>query len=280
MVKQNSNLHKAKKEKNDEFYTQLADIQGELKHYKDHFNGKVVFCNCDLPESNFVKYFQYNFNELGLRGFLSSGYNKDNGDGDFRSAEVIGLLKQADIVVTNPPFSLFREYIAQLIEHDKKFLVIGNMNAVTYKEIFKLIHDNKIWLGVSPRGMDFQVSDGSLKNVNTTWFTNLTHKKRNEFLDLYKQYNPSDYPHYDNYDAINVDKVNKIPYDFSGHMGVPITFLEKYNPEQFEIIWTTDRGGDGNLDHIKKEHIRYDAPVVSDKGLYKRIIIKHKKNKC
>ena len=233
---QNKNLHKAKKEKNDEFYTQLVDIENELKHYKEHFRGKTVLCNCDLPHSNFIKYFEDNFQELGLKKLLHSGYDKENNTGDFRSAECIELLKQADIVVTNPPFSLFREYVNQLVEHDKKFLIIGNQNAITYKEIFKLIKEDKLWTGVSPRGFDFRRPDGSFDNVNATWFTNLDYKQRHEDLILYKKYTSEEFPHYDNYDAINVDKTKDIPLDWAGAMGVPITFLDKYNPEQFEIV--------------------------------------------
>ena len=293
----NSNLHNAKKAKNDEFYTQLTDIEKELKHYKPHFEGKTVFLNCDDPESsNFWEYFKLNFEHLKLKKLIATHYDATQptyklemtregvvktpliGNGDFRNAECIELLKESDIVVTNPPFSLFREYVAQLIEYDKKFLIIGNVNAITYKEIFPLIKDNKLWLGYSPRNMEFVLPDGSISNVNSVWFTNLDISKRHQDLILYRKYDPVKYPKYDNYDAINVDKVNDIPEDYYGEMGVPITFLDKYNPEQFEIIWTTDRGGDGELDYIKKNHTRYDAPVVNGNGLYKRIIIKRKVN--
>lgn len=274
----NKNLHKAKTAKNDEFYTQLCDIENELKHYKDHFRDKIVLCNCDDPRvSNFFHYFSYNFEHLGLKKLIATCYkNQDmelfsknesekavyleyegkqvreresnlpladdigikhlKGDGDFRSEECINLLKQADIVVTNPPFSLFREYVSQLVEYQKKFLIIGNQNAITYKEIFKLIKEDKLWTGVSPRGFSFKRPNESLDSVNATWFTNLDHNKRHEDLILYKKYTPQEYPHYDNYDAINVDKTKDIPMDWQGAMGVPITFLDKYNPEQFEII--------------------------------------------
>jgi hypothetical protein len=251
---QNKNLHKAKKEKNDEFYTKLCDIENELKHYKDYFRGKTVLCNCDLPHSNFIKYFEDNFQELGLKKLLHSGYDKENNTGDFRSTECIELLKQADIVVTNPPFSLFREYVSQLVEHDKKFLIIGNQNAIICKEIFKLIKESKLWLGVSIHSGDREfmvpqdypltasgnrVDEFGNKYIRVkgiSWFTNLDHNKPHEDLILYKKYTAEKYPHYDNYNAINVDKTKDIPMDWAGAMGVPITFLHKYNPEQFEIV--------------------------------------------
>ena len=228
--------------------------------------------------------------------------NKNNewaplkGEGDFRSEESIELLKQADIVVTNPPFSLFREYVAQLVKYDKKFLILGDQNAITYKETFKLIKENKLWLGYDNGGtkwfqvpMDYDIPTESRKKVvngvkyfsmgRILWFTNLDTTKRHQELILYKKYSPEEYPKYDNYDAIEVSRVFEIPMDFDGVMGVPITFVDKYNPKQFEIIWTTDRGGDGMLEHIKLSHTRYDAPVVKGEGLYKRILIKNKKVK-
>ena len=278
----NNNLHKAKLNKNDEFYTQLVDIENELKHYKEHFKGKTVYCNCDLEWSNFVKYFQDNFAELGLKKLLFSGYNKENNTGDFRSAESLELLKQADIVVTNPPFSLFREYVSQLVEHGKKFLIIGNINAITYKEIFALIKANKAWLGTNMgRGVSGFIvpehyelygsearidKDGNriVSTNNCLWLTNLDHNKRHEDLILYKKYTPEEYPHYDNYDAINVDKTKDIPADWAGAMGVPITFLDKFNPEQFEII--KFRKGDDDKDLM-----------INGKVPYFRIIIKNKK---
>lgn len=301
----NKNLQQTKKNKNDEFYTQLVDIEKELKHYKDYFKGKTVLCNCDDPRvSNFFHYFSYNFEFLGLKKLITTCYknqnmdlfsqndsektiyliyegNKQNGrvpdikdigikelngDSDFRSQECIELLKQADIVVTNPPFSLFREYVAQLIEYDKKFIIIGNMNAITYKEIFKLIRDNKLWMGCSIHSGDrefqlpesyplqasgFRVDESSNKYIRVKgvrWFTNIDYAQRHENLILYKKYynseddknNPDytnlEFPKYDNYDAINVDKTADIPCDYDGVMGVPITFLDKYNPEQFEIV--------------------------------------------
>lgn len=282
-MSKNSNLHAAKTAKNDEFYTQLVDIENELRHHKDHFKGKVVYCNCDdAEESNFFRYFSLNFEHLGLKKLITSCYNENGkgrylvyegdkngnlfpdpeeigvyefeGNGDFRSEESIELLKQADIVVTNPPFSLFREYIALLVEYDKKFLVLGNMNAITYKEVFPLIKENKLWLGPSISGGDrkFNVPDDYELNASgcgidedgkkfirvkgVRWFTNLDHDKRHEELILYRTYNEKDYPKYANYDAINVDKVKDIPCDYNGVMGVPITFLDKYNPNQFEIV--------------------------------------------
>lgn len=315
------NLRNAKAAKQDEFYTQLSDIELEMKHYKDHFRGKTVFCNCDDPyESNFFKYFAMNFNYLGLKKLIATCYvsspvmytqlslfddmefsveapknpnkkpykveitevedltgngavdlddiklllkNKKNvctvlnGDGDFRSAECIELLKEADIVVTNPPFSLFREYVAQLINYNKKFIIIGNQNAITYKELFPFIRDNKLWLGASIHSGDrefripehYEVRSKSLRIdeegnryirvVGVRWFTNLDYEMRHEKLILYKTYSPELYPFFDNYNAINIDKTCDIPCDYFDVMGVPITFLDKYNPEQFEILGIT-----------------------------------------
>ena len=284
----NNNLHKAKDSKKDEFYTQLSDIENELKHYKDHFKDKIVYCNCDDPRvSNFFQYFSYNFEALGLKKLITTCYkNQDaelfsqneseqaiyleyegdkngnqvpdiseigirslSGDGDFRSAECIELLKQADIVVTNPPFSLFREYVAQLIKYEKKFIIVGHQNAITYKEIFKLIKENKLWLGYGFKGgaahfinqhyEDYAAAgdhkEGMIRVSGVQWFTNLDINKRHEDLLLFKEYTPEEYPTYDNYDAINVDVTKHIPKDYKGAMGVPITFLDKYNPDQFEI---------------------------------------------
>ncbi|MBE5885999.1 MAG: modification methylase [Lachnospiraceae bacterium] len=257
----NTNLHKAKDAKNDEFYTQISDIEKELKHYKGHFKGAVVFCNCDDPEwSNFWKYFHLNFEFLGLKKLITTHYETEKPsykmeyeggndadcsvgtitplmqNGDFRSPECVELLKEADIVVTNPPFSLFREYVAQLMEYGKKFVVIGSMNAITYKEIFPLLKNNHMWLGCNSV-KEFVQPDGSIKKFgNILWFTNLDIAKRHEELDLIEKYSPEKYPKYDNYDAINVDKVTDIPCDYDGVMGVPITFLDKYNPEQFVIV--------------------------------------------
>ena len=258
-------MHKAKKEKNDEFYTQLGDIEREMKYYRQHFENKTIFCNCDDPmESKFFLHFKLLFNFYKLKRLISTHYNKGGksysleiikgvnntelmtdcepikfelqGDGDFRSDECIELLKQSDIVITNPPFSLFREFISLLIDNDKKFLVIGNKNAITYKEIFKLIKDNKLWLGKNSVKEFLQPSGNIKKFGNICWYTNLSHNKRNEKLELYKKYTIDYYPKYDNYDAINVDKVCEIPENYSGIMGVPITFLNVYNKEQFEIL--------------------------------------------
>lgn len=269
----------AKKNKKDEFYTQLTDIEKELNHYKEHFKNKVVFCNCDDPkESNFFKYFALNFKYLQLKKLVATHYNeggksykleiiedinKDGkinlddaittplkGNGDFRSEECIKILEESDIVVTNPPFSLFREYIAQLIEYNKKFVIVGHQNAISYKEIFQLIKENKIWLGYGFKGgaghfinkfyEDYASAsdrkEGMIRVSGVHWFTNLEIKKRYEDLILYKKYNQENYPKYDNFDAINVDVTKEIPIDYAGYMGVPITFMDKYNPDQFEII--------------------------------------------
>lgn len=289
------NLHTAKATKNDEFYTQLEDIENELKYYKDYFKGKVVYCNCDgflnKEKSNFFMYFSLNYEFLGLKGLICTKYNPNGkgkkyeyygdlngnnypdeeevftseleGDGDFRSEECIELLKKCDIVCTNPPFSLFRQYVAQLFEYNKDFLIIGNVNAISYKEVFPLIKENKMWLGVSSfnKGMYFGVPDDYtyadtykfdrerngkkvMRVSSICWFTNLDHKKRHEELVLYKKYNTEEYPKYDNYNAIEVSKVTDIPMDYYGVMGVPITFLDKYCPTQFQII-KFRKGDDG-----------------------------------
>ena len=260
----NTNLHKAKNAKNDEFYTQLTDVAKELMHYKHHFKDKIVFCNCDDPTwSAFWKYFHLNFEALGLKKLISTHYDKteptykmeytggdDNdievgvktpleGNGDFRNKECLDLLDEANIVVTNPPFSLAREYLACLVEHGKKFLIVGDMNWITYKEVFPLLKSNSIWLG-NCSVKEFVQPDGTIKKFgNKLWFTNLDHEKRHEKLILWKNYTPEEYPHYDNYDAINVDKVDQIPCDYDGVMGVPITYLDKHNPDQFEILGYT-----------------------------------------
>ena len=301
----NTNLNIAKSAKNDEFYTRIEDIEKELKYYKDFFKGKVVYCNCDRADgenrSNFFVYFVENFKEFGLKRLICTSYNKGgkgrlciyngntnlnniidmDGDGDFRSEECIKWLEKCDVVVTNPPFSLFRDFVAQLVKYDKKFLIIGNMNAITYKEIFPLIKDNKIWLGVNGVNKDwyFHITDeckehvvkekkegSAWKMVNgevmgrlaiICWFTNIEHSKLNLPLDLYKKYNPKDYPKYDNYNAINVDKVTDIPMDYDGVMGVPITFLDKYCPTQFEIVG-----------------IPLKSLTINGKKVYKRIMIR------
>ena len=347
----NKNLHKAKDSKKDEFYTQLPDIERELKYYKQHFKDKVVYCNCDDPRvSNFFHFFSYNFEKLGLKKLIATCYkNQDmdlfsehkseqaiyleytgdkngnnipdteeigikklKGDGDFRSKECIELLKQADIVVTNPPFSLFREYVAQLVEYDKKFVIIGNLNALTYRDIFKLVKENKLWFGHSIHSGDreFRVpSDYPLNAASSRideegnkyirvkgvrWFTNLDYTERHEDLILYKNYNPEEYPTYENFDAINVDKTKDIPIDYDGYMGVPITFLDKYNPDQFEIIGLgiSNSGIEIGVEPYKSEHRKYRKEVqkrgavdgdlyMMKNGIvevpYARIIIKNKK---
>ena len=278
----NGNLNKAKAAKNDEFYTRLEDIEKELEHYTEHFKGKVVYCNCDdANRSNFFKYFSTNFQKLGLKKLITSGLKKDgtgvvaiqtgndidiyDGNGDFRSEECIEFLKEADIVVTNPPFSLFREYVAQLMQYGKKFLIIGNMNAITYKEIFPYIKNNELRAGYgfnisyvykTPYKNELEANakfvkskgcnpeDGYVIVPAVAWFTNLEHNKRNEELTLYKTYNPTEYPKYDNYDAIEVGKVAEIPMDYEGVMGVPISFLDKYCPNQFRIV-KFRKGDDG-----------------------------------
>ena len=307
----NSNLHAAKKAKNDEFYTQLSDIENELKHYKAHFKGKTVFLNCDDPqESNFYVYFAQNFEHLGLKKLISTHYRDDqptykleivkdeNNDGkinaldtvktplkqngDFRSDEAIAILEESDIVVTNPPFSLFREYISQLMEFNKKFIIVGNNNAISYKDIFPFIEDNRLWMGVNGnKTMEFKVPEGYKaqriddngdKFVNVpavSWFTNIPHKKRNEELVLYKEYNSEDYPKYDNYDAIEVSKVVNIPVDYDGIMGVPITFLNKYNPAQFKIIGLSQKTGYGlesAVDYKDYRETRQDGTETGSSG--------------
>ena len=258
----NKSLARAKDAKNDEFYTQISDIEKELKYYKAHFKNKIVFCNCDDPDwSNFWKYFHLNFEHLGLKKLVTTHYDASEPtymmeyeggndadtsvgkitplkqNGDFRSPECLELLNQSDIVVTNPPFSLFREYIGSLIESDKKFLILGNMNASHYKEIFPLIQDDLLWFGyTAPK--EFAQPDGTIKKFgNILWYTNLDIVKRHEVLDLIEKYDPEKYPKYENYsNCIEVAKVNDIPCDYDGLMGVPDGFLNVYNPEQFEII--------------------------------------------
>lgn len=299
----NNNLHTAKKAKNDEFYTQLYDIENELKYYRPHFVGKVVYCNCDdARESNFFKFFSMNFEFLGLKKLIATGYKENGkgvklvytgdkngnkmpdfdeievteleGNGDFRSPECIELLKESDIVVTNPPFSLFREYVAQLVEYGKQFLIIGNQNAITYKEIFPLIKDNKLWLGLHLCKQFIQPNGEIKKFGNICWFTNLEHNRRKQTLDLYMKYSNEYFPKYDNYDAIEVSKTCDIPMDYDGVMGVPITFLDKYCPEQFEIL--------GIMSGAKGECFvngNDDSPkfTLNGKGVYARILIKHRR---
>ncbi len=344
----NSNLHDSARNRQDEFYTQLSLIESELKHYKAHFKGKVVFCNCDDPfESNFFKYFAINFNSLGLKKLIATCYatspivytqltlfgeeppvgkeyngkkpykieisevtdenqdgrtdladveyllrNRKNtltlleGDGDFRSPECVELLKQADIVVTNPPFSLFREYVAQLMEYKKAFLIVGNQNATGYKEIFPLIRDNIVWLGYNnghfwfavpdtyeEKATDFKIDENGQKwrrMGNICFFTNLDIDKRHEDMTLFRTYSPEAYPKYDNYDAINVNRTLDIPCDYYGVMGVPITFMQYYNPDQFEIV--------GDSRYHDGQDFSDDINFINGKGLYRRILIRRKQN--
>jgi hypothetical protein len=344
---QHSLLKDAKANKKDEFYTQLSDIERELKHYKKHFKDKVVLCNCDDPRvSNFFHFFSYNFEKFGLKKLIATcyknqkmdlfsqndseqaiyleytgdkngnnvpdaeeiGIKKLKGDGDFRSKECIELLKQADIVVTNPPFSLFREYVAQLIEYDKKFVIVGHQNAIKYKEIFPLIRDNKVWLGFGFTGgaghfINTQYEDyatagdhkeGMIRVSGVHWFTNLDINKRHEDLILYKRYTPEEYPKYENFDAINVDITKNIPLDYKGMIGVPITFMDKYNPDQFEIIGVgiANLGLEIGIQPYKPEHKKFRKEIQKRGAVdgdlyfvkngevevpYSRIIIKHKK---
>ncbi|HIH96087.1 MAG TPA: modification methylase [Thermoplasmata archaeon] len=341
-------MDNAKKNKEDEFYTQMPDIEAELRHYKVHFRDKVVFCNCDDPyESNFFKYFAMNFNYLGLKKLIATSYSdspvayeqlslfevkdlevKNNGskpaykieisevrdenedgsvglsdveylikhrkntltllkgDGDFRSEECIELLKEADIVVTNPPFSLFREYVGQLVDYDKEFIIIGNKNSITYKEIFSLIKNEKLWLGYRNINKDMwfivpdhyeceKIVDGKrLKHIMGCWFTNFDTTKRQKKLTLYKQYTPEEYPQYDNYDAINVNRVSEIPYDYDGVMGVPITFLDKHNPDQFRVLgMSASAGYDKEIVGIPFLGDKDARPLVNGKTIYARIFI-------
>ncbi len=362
----NSNLHDSSRNKQDEFYTNLQLIEDELKHYRLHFKGKRVLCNCDDPyESNFFKYFAMSFNSLGLKSLTATCYatspvvytqldlfgdgfnteaqrrreggrvssraaavgrsprdrripykivinevtdvngdgrvdladvewlikNRKNvltklkGDGDFRSPECVALLDEADIVVTNPPFSLFREYMALLMEHGKQFLIVGNMNAVTYREIFPLIRDNKVWLGnksghfwfkvpdsYEEKATDFKIDENGQKwrrMGNICWFTNLDIEKRHEEMTLFRHYSPEEYPTYDNYDAIDVKKTNDIPDDYFGVMGVPITFMQYYCPDQFDLLGEFNHGQDNEFDLA--------VPSVKGKVMFKRIAIRRKK---
>jgi hypothetical protein len=303
----NTNLHNAKTAKNDEFYTQLSDIEKEMRYYKDFFKGKVVYCNCDdARESNFFKYFSMNFEFLGLKKLITTGYKENGkgvvlvyegdknsnrkvddseivvtelkGNGDFRSDECIEFLKQADVVVTNPPFSLFREYVAQLMEYKKKFIIIGNFNAVMYKEVFPYIKNNQLWLGINHISSFTQPNGEIQKFGNICWFTNVEHKKRFEDIDLYKKYKESDYPKYDNIDAIEISKTYDIPIDYYGYMGVPITFLEKYNPNQFDIFDILNRylvlDYFGKNEEVKKAHSH--SCNINGQSTYARILIRRK----
>ncbi|HPY84557.1 MAG TPA: adenine-specific methyltransferase EcoRI family protein [Ruminococcus flavefaciens] len=357
MPNDSKTLSAAGQAKKDEFYTQLVDIEKELRHYKSHFKDKIVFCNCDDPyESNFFKYFAINFNHLGLKKLICTCYagspvvytqlsmfgedekysegksekkpykieithvddlNGDGavdltdvdlllksadgkptllkGDGDFRSGECIELLKEADIVVTNPPFSLFREFVAILEKYQKQYLIIGNVNALTYKEIFPLIKENRLWLGASIHSGDrefrvpdnyplnatgYRVDENGIKYIRVKgvrWYTNLDYSQRHEDLILYKTYNPEEYPNFDNYKAIEIGKTSEIPCDYDGFMGVPITFMDKYSPDQFEIIGATESEGKGFSNGLWLEDSKVAQPLVGGEKKYKRIFVRRKK---
>lgn len=304
MAQKNSNLHQAKRAKNDEFYTQLTDIEKEMIHYRPHFKGKVIFCNCDdARESNFFKYFANNFELLGIKKLITTGYKENGhgvvleyegdkngnlivdpseikvtelkGNGDFRSDECIEYLRQADIVVTNPPFSLFREYVKQLMDYKKEFIIIGNKNAITYKEVFPYIKENRLWLGVEIPNK-FRMPNGEIVDKVSglcRWYTNIPHRKRNLPLDFYKTYNDKDFPKYDNYDAIEVSKVCDIPMDYYGVMGVPITFLDKYCPAQFEIVGATESEGKGFSNGLFNDEYKITQPLINGSKVYKRLFI-------
>lgn len=324
MANNNKHMGKAKEQQRNEFYTQIGDIERELRYYKDHFRGKIIFCNCDDPEySNFWKYFELNFEEFGLKKLIATHFDAEkpsyklelmadiDGDGritgrdiiktpliqngDFRSPECIEILKEADIVITNPPFSLFREYIAQLMEYKKKFVIIGPQNSLHYKEVFPLIQENKVWLGYGfPNNVGFFINtvyedyatssqhiEGMIRVNGVIWLTNLDIPKRHEELTLYKEYNPLEYITYDNYDAINVGDISSIPIDYFGDMGVPDTFLQKYNPDQFEIVGL----GCGDMAKkigIKKNYrgrtdLAYTDASGKQKCPYSRIIVRRKR---
>lgn len=347
----NAGLTAARTNKNDEYYTQLDDIEAELRHYRPHFEGKTVLCNCDDPfESNFFKYFAMSFRRLGIKKLIASCYSGSpvqgeqlslydlngiskadaeskrpykieiteipdaNGDGaidlsdveyllrhgtnvltvlegngDFRSAECLALIDEADIVVTNPPFSLFREYVSLLVDKGKEFLVLGDQNALTYKEIFALISSNRLWLGNDNGGTkwfrvpdDYDIKTESRKKVvdgikyfsmgRIMWFTNLDHAKRHENLILVEKYSPARYQHYDNYDAIEVSKVADIPEDWAGVMGVPITFLGKYNPKQFKIVGNDDFGYPVTKTYGAKTKVIDGVPSKSNTGALRCVL--------
>lgn len=314
----NKGLHKASRNKKDEFYTQISDIEKELKNYRAQLKDKIIFCNCDDPEySNFWKYFELNFEFLKIKKLIATHYQEEvpsyklelvrtadgikkikttlTENGDFRSQECIEILKEADIVVTNPPFSLFREYVAQLIEYNKQFIIIGNVNAITYKEIFSLIKNNKIWLGQSIHSGDreFQVPndyplDASgyridengnrfIRVKGVRWYTNMDYKERHEEFISYKIYNEDEFPKYDNYDAINIGKTKEIPIDYDGVMGVPITFMDKYNPDQFEVLGLSASARyNKEIVGIPFRGEKDARPLLNGKNTYARIFIKRK----
>jgi len=333
MANENSGLQAAKRNKKDEFYTQLVDIERELRHYRNHFKGKIVYCNCDDPYvSAFFEYFTKNFEFLGLKKLITTCYKSQQmalfsqndseqsikleytggapnslptpddigvthlkGDGDFRSEECIGILNKADIVVTNPPFSLFSEYVAQLASFDKKFITIGHQNAITYKEVFSLIKEDKMWLGygfkrnmahfIAPHyedtASDADHREGLIRVSGVVWYTSLDHNKRHEEMILVQRYhgNEAAYPFYDNYNAIEVSRTQHIPMDYDGAMGVPITFLTKYNPDQFEIIGSDYEVKVGILPDIVKPGWKgkIDRAYLNGKRMYARLLVRNRK---
>jgi len=333
MANENSGLQTARRNKKDEFYTQLVDIEREMRHYRRHFKGKVVYCNCDDPYvSAFFEYFAKNFEFLGLRKLITTcsrsqqlnlfsqndseqsikleytggapnslptpdniGVTPLKGDGDFRSQECIDILKEADIVVTNPPFSLFSAYVAQLASFNKKFIIIGHQNAITYKEVFSLIKENKMWLGygfkrnmahfIAPHyedtASDADHREGLIRVSGVVWYTSLDHNKRHEEMILVQRYhgNESAYPNYDNYNAIEVSKTQHIPMDYEAAMGVPITFLTKYNPDQFEIIGSDYEVKMGILPDIVKSEWKgkIDRAYLNGKRMYARLLVRNRK---
>ena len=295
----NSNLHAAKRAKDDEFYTSLSDVEKEMYYYRDQFKGKSVFCNCDDPAwSAFWIYFSRNFRHHGLKRLISTHYEPEgqsyrlditkygqqtmpiplDGNGDFRSEECLRILDECDIVCTNPPFSLFREYISTLVEHGKQFIVLGALNAVAYKEIFPLIREGKVWLGPSQcnGGKVYRTPSGTEKKLgNTLWFTNMDHAQRHEPVVLYKRLFDGEYPIYDNYNAINVDKATEIPEDYDGVMGVPISFLDKLCPEQFEIVGVTASWDETpEMQAIKTSAEHRHGPFINGEEKYKRLLIR------
>lgn len=293
MANKNDNLVKAKAIKNDEFYTFIEDIEKEIVNYKTHLQGKIIYCNCDKESSNFWLYFYQCFDDLGIQKVIATHLNPNgkayklefdgnslsktylNGNGDFFTKECIDILISCDIVITNPPFSLYREYVNMLIEYNKKFLIIGSQNSVTYKDIFPLIRDNKMWMGINSV-KKFQKPDKSIQTFgNVCWFTNLENHKRTQELILTKKYNVNDYKKYDNYDAINVNKVSDIPVDYYEVIGVPINFLDKYSPSQFEILGS-NRG-------INQDENGYygRSSYIDGQETFKRIFVRRKiDNKC
>lgn len=332
MANENSSLQAAKRNRKDEFYTQITDIERELRHYRKHFKGKTVYCNCDDPYiSAFFEYFTKNFEFFGLKKLITTCYRSQRldlfsqgdadeaikleymggalnsmpkpddigvtplkGDGDFRSNECIEILKEADIIVTNPPFSLFNEYVSQLAEYEKNFIIIGHQNAITYKDVFSLIKNNKMWLGygfkrnmahfIAPHyedtASDADHREGMIRVSGVVWYTNLDHNKRHEEMVLVQRYygNEDSYPTYDNYNAIEISRTQDIPSDYHGVMGVPITFLTKYNPDQFEIIGSDYEVKMGLVSGVVKPEWKgkIDRAYLNGKRMYARLLIRNR----